>query len=511
MTESASRISRRQLLGAGAALPLAMSVPLASPLGNSAALAQPMPPNRSRGRAPAAPPAQVKPDYTFNIESKSVSPLGTPVEATLVNGSLPGPEIRYREGDTLRVLANNHLSVPTTVHWHGMIVPNYMDGVPEITQLPIEPSGAVFYEYPLRQTGTYWYHSHYQFQEQTGLSGPLIVEARREPYAYDHDVVVFLSDWLDQSPEGIIPQIRGEQPATAAVKPPAPGGFPFPGDKPFNVDVNYPGYLMNGRSSDHPWTLRVRRGDRIRFRFINGSTATFFHVALDGHPMQLIAADGQPVVPTQVSNFVMATAERYDVLVTVRNAGSFTLHAAALGTDKQALGIVHTAGAAPKANTARPAFDGPSDGMANYAALKSPYSTTLPDGPVQTIDIVCGGMMKEYLWSMSGEYYPEAFVPPKMAGAQPFVIKYGERVRLRFTNPTMMFHPFHLHGHFFRLLPKPGAWDDRTAPLKDTFGIGPKQEIDLEFTADNPGNWFCHCHNLYHLATGMARVFQYEV
>jgi len=322
-------------------------------------------------------------------------------------------------------------------------------------------------------------------------------------------VVVFLSDWLNQPPEGIIPQIRGEQPATEVIKPPEPGGYTFPGDKPFKIDVNYHGYLMNGRPNENPWTLKVRRGDRLRLRFINGSTATFFRVALDGHPMQLIAADGQPVVPLSIDNFVIATAERYDVLVTIQESGSFTLHAAALGTHRQAVGVVHTADTQPKANLARPTFSGKSGGMADYAALKSPYPTTLPEGPVKTFDIVLGGEMKKYLWSMSGEYYPETFSPD--GKATPLAIQRGDRVRLRFSNKTMMFHPMHLHGHFFRLLPAPDAWDDATAPLKGTLGVGPMQRIDVEFTADNPGNWFFHCHNLYHLASGMARVVRYDV
>lgn len=225
--------------------------------------------------------------------------------------------------------------------------------------------------------------------------------------------------------------------------------------------------------------------------------------------MRLIAADGQSVEPLDVNDLVIATAERYDVLITVKEAGSFTLHAAALGSDQQVVGIVHTADAAPKANMQRAEFTGTSGGMANYSALKSPYPTTLPEGPVKTFEIDLGGQMMKYLWSMGGEFYPEDFSPD--GKATPLVINSGDRVRVRLTNSTMMYHPMHLHGHFFRVLPKPGAWDEPTAPLKDTVGVGPKQQVDFEFTADNPGNWFFHCHNLYHLASGMARVVRYEV
>ncbi len=498
MHSSNRQVTRRQLLQAGAGLPLVLS---------ATGMATAADTNEKRP-AGGDSPSQAKPDYVCNIEEKSIAPLGTSTKATLINGTLPGTEIRYREDDMFRVLVNNRLQVPTTLHWHGMIVPNFMDGVPGVTQMPIAAGNSVMYEYPLRQTGTYWYHSHYGFQEQTGLSGPLIIEEREAPFAYDHDAVIMLGDWLDQDPEGIVPQIRGEQPETAAVKPP-PGGYKFPADKPFNVDINYPGYLMNGQSNKNPWSLRVRPGDRIRLRLINASTSTFFRVALDGHPMHLIAADGQLVDPMSVDNLVIGTAERYDVLISVGKPGSFTLHAAALGTSQQVVGIIHTANSAPKPNLDPVKISGKSGGMADYSTLRSPYPTTLPDGPVKEFKIDLGGDMKKYLWSMAGEYYPEVFSPD--GKATPLKIQYGDRVRVRLTNSTMMFHPMHLHGHFFRLLRQPGAWDDPMAPLKDTLAVGPKQEVDFEFTADNPGNWFFHCHNLYHLACGMARVVQYEV
>ena len=149
--------------------------------------------------------------------------------------------------------------------------------------------------------------------------------------------------------------------------------------------------------------------------------------------------------------------------------------------------------------------------MPDYAALRARDDTTLPAGPTKTFEIELGGMMKKYLWSMSGKYYPEIYVPESLAIDEPLDIEYGDRVRIRFTNKTMMYHPMHLHGHFFRLLAEPGKWNQRDAILKDTVGVGPGQKVDIEFLADNPGHWFFHCHNLYHLAAGMARVFHYGV
>ncbi len=496
MNRPTPEFSRRQLLAAGAALPLAWSA------ANSAFAADASDTSGS--------PSQAKPDYTLDVAAKSIAPLGQPSAATLVNGTLPGPAIRYREGDMFRVTVNNRLAVPTSVHWHGMIVPNTMDGVPGITQYPLAPGASLFYEYPLRQTGTYWYHSHYQFQEQTGLGGPLIIEARDEPHAYDHDVVIFLSDWLDQSPDSVVPQLRMQQPPTAAtMMRKTPGGFPLPNGKPFEVDINYPGYLMNGKSNDDPWSLKVRAGDRLRLRIINGSASSFFRVALANHDLQLIAADGQPIEPLTVDSLLLASAERYDVLVTIESTGSFTLQAVALGTNGRAVGVIHTTNTPRRPNPKPPAFDGPTGGFNNYAALKSPHSATLLAGPIKTFTIDLGGQMMKYLWSMEGQYYPEMYSPD--GKAQPLVVRLGDRVRLRFTNSTMMYHPMHLHGHFFRVLPKAGEWDAPTAVLKDTVAVGPKEKVDVEFYADNPGRWFFHCHNMYHMLAGMARVVEYQV
>ncbi|MEC8942630.1 MAG: multicopper oxidase domain-containing protein, partial [Verrucomicrobiota bacterium] len=228
MERKGPRFSRRELMATGAVLPFVVARP-------GAALAEAVSPRaQPEKRAPPKAPAA---DSTLRISEESIAPLGKPTGGTLVNGALPGPEIRYREGDMFRVLVENALQVPTTIHWHGLLVPNYMDGVPEITQLPIEPRESVLYEYPLRQNGTYWYHSHYRFQEQTGLSGPFIIDARNEPYAYDREAVVFLADWINQSPGGIIPQIGGEQKMTWAANPVPPGGYPFPGNDPFAVDL----------------------------------------------------------------------------------------------------------------------------------------------------------------------------------------------------------------------------------------------------------------------------------
>src|SRR5262249_23476701 len=154
-------------------------------------------------------PGRVEPTrYRFRLEEREVDLTGKRVRAQLVNGKFPGPEIRVKEGDLLRVTVENSLPIPATMHWHGLIVPNPMDGVPGLTQEPIPPNQVYVYEYPVVQSGTYWYHSHYQAQEQAGLHGPFIIEPRNEPHSYDHDFVLFLSDYLEISPWDVVPRIR---------------------------------------------------------------------------------------------------------------------------------------------------------------------------------------------------------------------------------------------------------------------------------------------------------------
>jgi FtsP/CotA-like multicopper oxidase with cupredoxin domain len=260
------------------------------------------------------------------------------IAATTVDGSLPGPEIRVREGDLFRAEVSNRLDdQPATIHWHGLLVPAAMDGVPNISQVPI-PAGEIFtYEFPLLQSGTYWYHSHYQLQEQLGLAGPFIIEAKDESLSYDRDYVVMLSDWLHSSPYDIIPNRRrmGAQPSTSMERMAMDGG-------PDLSDVNYDSFLLNGHGNQNPWACVARSGERVRLRVINGAASTIFRFMIDGHALHVTHADGPPVSPIEVDNILIGMAECYDVLVHVRESGSYTLRAQAQDGSGQAVGVLHT-------------------------------------------------------------------------------------------------------------------------------------------------------------------------
>lgn len=479
-------ISRRGLLTGGAATALA-ALGTRAPAGAAPSPSSPIPHPDS-------------PQYVLTVATTTLDPDGkAAVAGVTANGTYPGPLIRAREGDVLRVQVANRLTTgPTSIHWHGMLVPAAMDGVPGISNAPIAAERVAIYEYPLRQSGTYWYHSHVGFQEQIGLAGPLVVDPVDEPLRADRDVVVMLSDWTHQSPDAIFATLRGgpkpmgdmakEEGAGMAGMPTAKAGAPDD-----LSDVRYDAFLVNGRGPDDPWTLEARPGETLRLRLINAGASTYFRVRLDGHPLRITHADGLPVEPVTVDHVLMGMAECYDATVTLAGSGSYTLHAVAQDGSGQALGVIHTPDTKPAPNRAMPAFDGRALG---YADLRSPIATTLPDGPAHPIDLPLGGDMQRYVWTLGGEAWPDA---------QPLLIRQGERVQLTLENRTMMWHPMHLHGHFFRVLQ--GAGDH--APLKHTANVAPGETLRLEFTADNPGRWFFHCHNLYHLEGGMARMFEY--
>lgn len=433
-------------------------------------------------------PSPQKPQYIFRSELTQLNPDGEfNVPGTTLNGEFPSPEIRVKEGDLFRARLENKLTdQDTSIHWHGLLLPATMDGVPNVSHVPLKPGEMFIYEFPIQQNGTYWYHSHVGFQEQIGLAGPFIIEAKNEPLAYDHDFVVFLGDWLHQSPYQVYRNLKA--------------GKNKPADKSKGADladVDYNAFLMNGRANNRPWTITARPGERIRFRIINGGTSTFFRFMIDEHPLTITHADGLAVQKIDVDNFMFGMGECYDALVTVKQSGSFTIRAEAQDGSGQAIGIMHTPDVKPKANLKKGVW-GPR--TLKYEQLLSTEPTTLPEGPQREFNIELTGDMKKYVWSMSNQVYPNA---------DPILFNYGDNVRIHLPNKTPMWHPMHLHGHFFRLL-IPGA-DPRFAPLKHTVSVPPKKDLSIEFLADNPGKWFFHCHNLYHLEAGMARECIYQI
>ena len=428
-------------------------------------------------------------EYKFEIAKTQVNPDGTPVTAITVNGQIPGPEIRVKEGELLRFVVKNRLpDQPITIHSHGLLLPSNMDGVPDVSQRPVNPGEEFTYQYLIRQTGTYWYHSHYQLQEQVGFFGPFIIEPRRETMSYDHEYVIVINDWLHSDPYEIVPNLRKEERAS------------IPGKRgtPDLADVKYPSFLLNGQGLNNPFEFKAKPGDIIRFRVINSCASSYFYFMVDGHKLTIThCSSGQPVKPVEVDNILTGVAERYDVLVRVKDSGAFGIRGVAQDGSVQALGILRTPDALGRVSREIPRITG--RGL-KLDDLVSPVSTAPPVGPLRTYILTLDGNMPKYIWMIGNQAYPNA---------DPLIVKSGERVRFELENRTNMYHPMHLHGHFFRVLGLKAG--DTHAPLLDTVSVPPFEKISFEFYTDNPGRWFFHCHNLYHLEAGMAREIHYNV
>ncbi len=401
------------------------------------------------------------------------------------NGSFPGPELRVREGEQLQVVIENHLPEGTTIHWHGVPVPNAMDGVPGLTQDPIAPGETFTYTFVAAPSGSYLYHSHMGLQLDRGLLGALIIEETTPHVSYDREYTLVLDDFLPGAP----------RPLTAA----APGmrgrGMMGRGMMGGMMGVQVPPYagsLINGRLPEAAPVFEVRRGERVRLRLLNPSGASTFRFAIDGHPLLVTHADGRPVEPVRVDNLLISMGERYDVVIEADNPGRWAIVAVPVeGTHPPARAVLHY-----RESRARGLPSGLPETLRgrplDYDDLKC--LEMLPaQRPDRTFDLLLsGGMMMDLRWTINGQAYPDA---------EPLEIARGERVRFRMVNHSMMLHPMHLHGHFFRV----------GDALKDTVLVPPHMgRVVFDFVADNPGRWFFHCHNLYHLESGMAREVRYR-
>ena len=218
---------------------------------------------------------------------------------------------------------------------------------------------------------------------------------------------------------------------------------------------------------------------------------------VDGHELSVVAADGSDVMPVATDNILIGMGETYDVIVRVTGSGSFAVRGQAQDGSGAALGVLHTPDAKPQMSVARPHWG---SRQLAYGQLRSPERAPASATPDRIFELALTGNMGAYVWSLGEQVYPDA---------DPLIVHPGERVRLQLTNRTGMWHPMHLHGHFFRLVGVGG--DDGAAPRKHTVSMAPRQTATLDFVADNPGIWFFHCHNAYHLAAGMARVLRYEI
>jgi len=387
----------------------------------------------------------------------------------------------------------NDLAQETTVHWHGLALSNDMDGVPGMTQDPIPAGAAMTYRFALAHPGTYWFHPHVGVQLDRGLYAPLVIDDPSETGAYDEEHIVVLDDWLDgtgRTPDEVLADLQANGMAMDMGGGGPPASEILGGDV---GDVEYPLYLINGRSAESPNTVRSAPGRRLRLRFINAGSDTAFRVALGGHRMTVTHTDGFPVIPVEGDVLLVGMGERVDVLVTLLD-GVFPLVALAEGKDSLARELIRTgAGTAPSVGALPAEIDGQLITVHNLSATEEVF---LPERrPDRTHDLVLGGGMDSYTWTINSRTYRDR---------EPLQIRAGENVRLRLRNRTMMFHPMHVHGHTFQVRGENGA-----GARKDTMIVLPMETITVDLVADNPGQWFVHCHNIYHGESGMMTQLSY--
>jgi CopA family copper-resistance protein len=289
--------------------------------------------------------------FNLSIGEQSVNFTGTMRSATTVNNSLPAPLLRFKEGEMITLNVTNHLKENTSIHWHGLILPSEMDGVPDISNdfHGIEPGETFTYRFKAKQSGTYWYHSHSGFQEQTGLYGPIVIDpAGKDPITYDKDYIVMLSDWTDENPIDVYHKLKklshyynfNERTHTDLMDDIEKNGLEntWSDRKMWNqmrmsqrdlsdvTGYTYT-YLINGVTPDKGWVGLFEKGDKVRVRFINGSAMTFFDVRIPGLKMTVVAADGQNIEPVSVDEFRIGVAETYDVIVEPKDDRAYTIFA----------------------------------------------------------------------------------------------------------------------------------------------------------------------------------------
>lgn len=512
-------------------------------------------------------------DYvTIDTGSKKTRGIG-------YNGSSPGPTLRLKEGEEAVINVTNNLDESTSIHWHGLILPYQMDGVPGISFPGIEPGETFTYRFPVTQSGTYWFHSHSGFQEPDGAYGSIIIEPeKREPFRFDREYVVVLKDKHPHSGKRILRNLK-MMPDYYNRKQRTLGDFitdarekglgetlsesaDWGNMRMMRTDIeDVQGFtgLINGKSPEQNWTGLFKPDERVRLRFINASAMTYFDVRIPGLEMTVVQADGNNVQPVRIDEFRISVAETYDVIVQPKEEKAYPIMAESMGrsgfafatlapregmvaempelrTEPPVLtmadmgmdhsnmagmsdladmsGVTETGGIDHSAmghdmsamsgadNGTNDPFYAAGSGLVpqaanggkflSYADLKAQKPLYEDRPATREIELRLTGNMERYSWSINGVKYEDA---------DPIRLKYGERVRFKFVNETMMSHPMHLHGMWSILDTGQGKWD----PVKHTININPGMTVYSETEVDEPGEWAFHCHLSYHMATGMFR------
>jgi FtsP/CotA-like multicopper oxidase with cupredoxin domain len=446
---------------------------------------------------------------TFSLEAREatweIAP-GRTIKAMAYNGRVPGPELRVREGERVRVVLKNALAEPTTVHWHGVDVPNRMDGVPDVTQKAVQPGESFVYEFEARPAGTRWYHTHFREHHQMdlGLVAPLIIEAAaKEPMAHDREVTLVLDDWATGSgkpvPDTDAGTAGGGGMGGMMGRGMMRGGGMMRGMGRRADEPAYDTMTINGKAWPSIEPLQVKRGERLRLRVINASAEHTHLVRLARHRLHVTHTDGNPLAaPVEVDALPIAPSERYDVVVVADQPGSWLFQCLQPGHAEagERMAVLYEGYASRKPAAAEERLR---DLVLWHYGLGRGRAVLLkPEGATRRFDLVLsGGMMGSDVWTINRKVYPNT---------DPLTLDRGDRALVRLVNMSPEAHPMHLHGQSFWVLADNGA--RHAEPLvKDTVDVAAHMgSAVLEFTAHNPGQWFFHCHKPMHMEGGMIAL-----
>tara|TARA_R110000868_G_scaffold38_4_gene338 strand:+ start:4002 stop:5465 length:1464 start_codon:yes stop_codon:yes gene_type:complete len=447
---------------------------------------------------------------TLTIEKRTIEVLG---RAASVYG-LAGPDGRQGlflgADEPFTVTLDNQLDVDSIIHWHGQTPAPDLDGVADTGYVgPLASGETREYDFTPRP-GTHWMHSHHGLQEQRQLAAPLIVRTREDEASDVQDATVLLHDFAFRSPEDILEDLVG---ATASGQDGVSmggmmGGMMMPGMNNAPMmggtsmmamdlnDVEYDAYLANDRTLEDPEVIRAERNGRVRLRLINGAASTAFWIDLGATQGTVIAVDGNDVEPVEGSLFPLAQAQRIDLLIDVAPGSIVPVFAQREG-GRERTGVILAAPdvTIPRFSELADKDIGPVD-LSLEAVLRA--KSNLGARSSANSSVMLMGAMSPYAWNIDGNYWPDT---------RPIEVRQGERIELEMMNHSMMAHPMHLHGHHFQVTNINGK--PLAGAIRDTVLVPPMGRISIAFDADNPGRWLFHCHNLYHMATGMMGEVRY--
>ena len=452
--------------------------------------------------------AQQSAPRTLVAERRVIDVLGKPANVFGIRAQDGKQGLFLPAGERFLVDLENQIGTETIIHWHGQVPDPAQDGVSDTGYVsPLAAGKTRSFDFPAR-SGTHWMHSHHGLQEQSLLAAPLVVYSAEDENADIQDETVLLHDFSFRDPDEILSELTGGQSGGHDMHNMSGGAMPMDGGMMMDGmdhgmmsmdlnDVAYDAFLANDRTLEDPQIIRTEPDGRVRLRLINGATASAFWINLGDTEATVLAVDGNDVEPITGNRFPMTPAQRLDLLIDMKGKSVVPVLAQVEGlADRTGVIIAVNSAEIPKISRMAEQVEAPVDlSLEEKLVSRHPLESRAADRTIQTMIM---GSMAPYAWNLDNAPWPNR---------RPLTVTEGERVTLEIMNHSMMAHPMHLHGHHFQVTSLNGR--ALNGAVRDTVLVPPMATVGISFDADNPGRWLFHCHNLYHMATGMMTEVVY--